>query len=163
MYAYLFNDFLNEYNLEKNELPTLINLFNNYDGKLKLYDDAKSTLKILKEKYYKLGIITDGNLLKQKRKIKLLGIDNFLNIIIYTKELDVSKPSPTPFEKALKELNVYPKNSFYVGDNPLVDFKGAKESGMNTIRIMKGEFKSLPSDDYIDCEIKNLKELLSIV
>ena len=56
-----------------------------------------------------------------------------------------------------------PQNSFYVGDNPLLDFKGAKKIGMKTIRILKGEFRNMSKNKYIDYEIKEIKEVLNII
>jgi FMN phosphatase YigB (HAD superfamily) len=65
--------------------------------------------------------------------------------------------------KALKKLDVVPSETFYVGDNPLVDFEGAKKAGMKTIRILRGEFKKFPKNMYIDFEVKDLIEVLKLL
>ena len=62
----------------------------------------------------------------------------------------------------MKDLNINPEKSFYIADNPLVDFKGAKEAGFNTIRIKRGEFSHIPPNEDIDTEINSLNELLDI-
>ena len=161
-YPYLFDDLLNNLEL-KNELKNTIKIFNEHDSLLKPYDDVIPTLKELKKKNFKLGIITDGNIERQKRKMKSLGIADFFDVIVLTKKLGNPKPSEIPFQKATNKLKVIPQNSFYVGDNPLIDFKGAKKIGMKTIRILKGEFKTISKDKYIDYEIKEIKELLNII
>jgi len=162
MYPHLFNDLLDFFNL-KNELENIIKIFNDYDGELKPYSDVIPTLNELKERNYKLGIITDGNVERQKRKIKLLGLDRFFDIIVFTKELDNPKPSEIPFQRAIDKLGVKSQECFFVGDNPLIDFEGAKKVGMKTVRLLKGEFKNIAKNEFIDYEIKEFKELLEVM
>lgn len=162
MYPHLFDDLLDSFNL-KNELGNVIKIFNNYDGELKPYPDVISTLKELKKRNCKLGVITDGNVERQKRKINSLGLDGFFDAIVFTKELDNPKPSEIPFQEAINKLEVSPQKSFYVGDNPLIDFEGAKKMGMKTVRVLKGEFRNIPKNRYIDYEINELKELLKVM
>ncbi len=161
MYSRLFNDLLDFFNLG-NELENVIKIFNNYDGEIKPYPDVIPTVKELKKRNCKLGIITDGNVERQKRKIKSLGLDRFFDAIVFTKELDNPKPSEIPFREAMDKLKAIPQNSLYVGDNPLIDFEGAKKVGMKTIRVLKGGFRDIPENRYIDYEINELKELLNM-
>jgi len=162
MYPHLFNDVLNFFDLG-HELKNIIEIFNNYDGELKPYSDVIPTLNKLKKKNYKLGIITDGQVRRQKRKIKLLGLNEIFDIIIFTKELKNPKPSKIPFQEAINKLKINPQYSFYVGDNPLIDFKGAKKAGMKTVRLLKGEFKNMPKNKFVDYEIMEFEELLEVV
>lgn len=161
IYLYLFDDLLDVLKLKK-ELKKVIKIFNDYEGKLRPYPGVISVLKELKKRNYKLGIITDGNVKRQKRKIKALGFGNFFQVIIYTKK-SKPKPSKTSFLTAFKKMNIKPKNTYYIADNPLVDFEGSKKTGMKTVRILKGEFKNYPRNKYIDFEIKNFNDLLKII
>lgn len=162
MHPHLFNDLLYLFNINENEVEILVKIFNEYDGKLEPYPDAILTLQELKRRYYKLGVVTDGNVDRQKRKMELLGFRHFFDVIIYAKEID-SKSSPHPYFKALEELKTKPSNTFYVADNPLIDFEGAKKAGMRTIRLLRGEFAKVPGDKYIDFEINRLDKLLEII
>lgn len=162
MYPRLFNDLLNFFKIDEKEVQNLLKLFNGYDGRIKPYPDTVPTLNALREKGYKLGLITDGNSERQERKIKLLNIQHFFNVITYTKEIE-PKPSPVSYLKTLKKLDVDPPNAFYVADNPLIDFEGAKKAGIKTIRILKGEFAKLLKNEYIDFEIRGLDEVLKLL
>ncbi len=162
MYKYLFSDLLDFFNLSI-ELKNVINIFNNYDGKIELYPYTISTLNELRRRDYKMGIITDGNVERQKRKIKLLNISRFFDTIIFTDELGSPKPSVIPFRNVIDELKILPRESFYIGDNPIIDFKGAKKAGMKTIRILSGEFRNIAKNEYIDYEVNEIKELMKIV
>ena len=161
MYPCLFDDLLNLFHLDLDNLKNIVKLFNKHDGNIELYPDAIPTLRALKRRQYKLGIITDGNIQRQKRKIEMLKLRPFFDIIIYSKEME-AKPSSSPFLAAVERLKVEPPDSFYIGDNPVLDFKGAKKIGIKTIRILRGEFAELPKNDYIDFEITELHKLLEI-
>ena len=161
MYPYLFNDLLELLHLSQDGLPTLVKIFNEYVGKIEPYPDAIPTLQKLKKTGVKLGIITDGNMERQKRKIELLELTLLFDAIIYAEEI-ASKPSPTPFLAALERLHTKAMDACYIADNPLIDFKGAKEAGMKTIRILQGEFAVIPRNEHIDFEIEKLSELLEI-
>jgi len=161
MYPYLFNDLLELLHLSQDSLPALVKTFNEYVGTIEPYPDAIPTLCSLKGTGVKLGIITDGNVERQKRKIELLGLSPFFDAIVYAKELE-PKPSSLPFLAALERLKVKAPDALYVADNPLVDFQGAKEARMKTIRVVRGEFVKVQSNEYIDFEIEKLNELLEL-
>jgi len=129
---------------------------------LSLYKDAKETLSILRKKNHKLGIITNGTLEAQKNKIKCLGIERFFDEILYAREFGkrYEKPHVKPFIEICKRLKIKPYQSVYIGDNPVIDFIGAKKVGFVTIRVLRGAYKEFKSKIYVDYEINNLYELL---
>lgn len=162
-YSFIFNDAIKEFGIDKMEINTLLTKFNNYSGKLFPYENALSVLNYLKKNNTQLGLISDGNPKRQNRKLNLLGISDFFKIKIFPKEMGVDKRSVIPFKLFIEKAKVSPKSCFYVADNPLLDFENAKKIGMRTVRILKGEFKELPRNEYIDFEIKNLNNLLEIL
>lgn len=162
MYPYLFDDLLNILHLGQGSLQDVVKIFNEYAGRIELYPDVIPTLQELRGRGYKLGIITDGNAERQKRKIESLKLETLLDVIIFTIEVE-SKPSSLPFLTALAKLNVKASDAFYVADNPLLDFRGAKEAGIRTIRVLRGEFAQVPWNEDIDFEIEKMEKLFEIV
>ena len=162
MYPHLFDDLLRTYGLE-DDVKHLVRMFNNYDCELTPYSDTLPTINELRRRKYKLGIVTDGDPDRQKRKIESLGLLDLFDAIVYTKALEVSKSSTIPFSEVLTQLNADPEESYYVGDNPLIDFKGAKEAGLRTIRLLRGEFRNRPKNEHIDMEINGLEEIVEVV
>lgn len=162
MYPHLFNDALRDLNIDENEVENVVKIFNTCNAKLTSYKDIVPTLKILKKENLKLGVITDGDPERQKRKIESLGLKKFFDLLIYTSETK-AKPSAKPYEKVIGVLKEKPENVIYVGDNPELDFKGAKNIGMVTVRVRRGEFRSMPKNKYIDFEIHNMKDVLKII
>ena len=163
MYSCLFDDFLDSLNLADEGVKTIVEIFNNYEvNEQHLYSDSIPILNKLKQKGHKIGIITDGTISRQQRKIINLNLDRFVDAIIYTKKIE-PKPSQLPFISALNKIQIKPENAFYVADNPHLDFKGSKEAGLTTIRILRGEFKEVPNYGNIDHLITNLEEILHII
>ena len=69
------------------------------------------------------------------------------------------KPSTYSYKRIIFLNNLDPLKSFYIGDNPKKDFKGAKNLGFKTIRIIQGKYKQIKKNKYIDYEIKGLKHI----
>jgi len=162
MYPKLLDEFLDEFDLI-GELSEVIKIFNIHDGPLQPFSDVIPTLKKIKKMNCKIGLITDGNPQRQKRKINLLNINQLFDVIIFTSELQHPKPSEIPFYQVLNELKEHPETSCYVGDNPFIDFEGAKKVGLKTIRLRKGEFLNIPSRNDVDCEINHIADLIGII
>lgn len=84
------------------------------------------TLEGLREAGVKLGLITNGRVSIQGRKIDGLDIRRFLDVVLISELAGVRKPDPRIFAAALTRLGVDPASAAYVGDNPEVDIIGAK-------------------------------------
>ena len=162
MYQKLFDDVMETLG-HKAETLKIVEMFNDFDGPLFLDEETQSVLDQLQSQGHVLGLVTDGNVKRQKRKVRALGIEHYFNVIVYCQELGVSKLDERPYREAISKLGVRPEDTFYVGDNPKLDFEGAKKVGLKTIRIIKGEFGHFADNNYIDFKIKNMPELPRII
>ena len=99
---------------------------------IKLYPQALSLLKYYKNNSY---LITDGNKLVQRYKIKKLNIKKFFKKIFITNEYGVKfqKPSLYCFEKIKKIENCKYNEMVYIGDNPNKDFINCNKIGIHTL------------------------------
>ncbi len=159
-YPYIFDDALKILNIDY-PISKVVDLFNNTKCNIYPYYDVKITIERLKIEGYTLGIISDGRPERQKRKLETLNILHFFDIIIFTYETESPKPSEIPFRKAsLKACN---NNIYYIGDNPYIDFKGAKKLNFTTIRLLRGDYSSEPGNSDIDYEIHEFKDLFLIL
>ncbi|MBT3297549.1 HAD-IA family hydrolase [archaeon] len=167
MYSHLFDDLITELNItppsKDNLIKEMVKIFHSHKPELELYDDTLLTLNELK-KEYKLGIITNGKYPTQMNKIRLLGLEKYFEVIICPEYIN-RKPKSQSYFEMLGKLGFSNKEVIYVGDNPLVDFIGAKEAGLITIRIMKGPFKDMVVSSELDAEFKinNLKEIIILL
>lgn len=96
-------------------------------------DGAMEVIHFLRNRGLKLGLITNGSAHSQNAKIDYAGIRDLFDVVVISDEVQVKKPDRRIFDIALDRLGVQPEASFYVGDHPLNDVKGAGEAGLRTI------------------------------
>jgi putative hydrolase of the HAD superfamily len=154
-YEFFLKDLLRILGIYSEELfNKVINIYHNVKPVMKPYLGVKKLLKELKKKY-KLVLLTDDYPQIQKNKMVALGLNKSFNMIVYT--TNYSHEKVKPYRLALDKIKISPQKVIYVGDNPYHDFRGAKELGIFTIRILQGGFKSIHLDDReADISIKNL-------
>ncbi len=105
---------------------------------LSLYDGVKEMLLSLREKGYKLGIVTDGRVEGQRAKLQALGLYAFVDEVIVTDSLggiEYRKPNPTSFIRICERLGVEYERAVYIGDNKAKDFIAPAALGMRTIWV----------------------------
>ena len=120
------------------------------------FPDAKRTLTTLKEKGYKLGLIsnTHWRISESLRK----EFKKFFDAITFSYEHGYAKPHPSIFTSTLEKLRISTNHCLHVGDDPIADIQGAKNIGMKTAFILRREIKT-----DADIEIKQLIELTTLL
>ncbi len=99
------------------------------------YSGLQETLRSLKGEGWRLGIVTNGRSEFQRRTISALHIEQFLDVIVVSAECGLRKPDPAIFQRALHELDCHATDSWFVGDDPDADVKGATDAGMQAIHF----------------------------
>jgi putative hydrolase of the HAD superfamily len=98
-----------------------------------LFPDAAQTLSCLRTSGLKLGLITNGSIRMQSRKLQCLALAPLFDTILISEAEGISKPNPQIFHRALERLDISPTRSVFVGDHPEVDVAGARAAGMQAI------------------------------
>ena len=158
----LFNNILIKHEIYSiNELKKCISVYRNHNPDIIIYNEAKICLERFID--YKKYIITDGNIIVQRKKINALNIKHkFVKTIpTYQYGINFSKPSTLCFKKIIKWENCSPSDIVYIGDNPWKDFVNIKKEGINTVRVLTGGFKDLSLDQEHEAEytLKSLDQL----
>jgi len=127
--------------------------------------NARKALIKLREMGYRLGIITDGNPIKQWEKILRLDIDDFFEHVVVSDFEGVKKPHPKIYQKALKIFGVKAEEAVMVGDRLYSDIFGAKRVGMHTVWFRYGKYanRELEYEQYAEFKIDDLLELPNVV
>lgn len=92
--------------------------------------DTASTLRELRARERKLGVITNGPSALQRRKLAALALDRSFDTILVSGEEGVRKPDAEIFRRALARLGVAPHEAMFVGDHPVADVEGAHAAGL---------------------------------
>jgi putative hydrolase of the HAD superfamily len=93
-------------------------------------EDSASTLRGLRSRELKLGVITNGKGPIQRRKLAALALDRSFDTILVSGEEGVRKPDAEIFRRALARLDVAAHEAVFVGDHPVADVEGAHGAGL---------------------------------
>jgi putative hydrolase of the HAD superfamily len=128
-----------------------------------LFPDAAQTLSCLRTSGLKLGMITNGSLRMQSRKLQCLALPPFFDTILISDAEGISKPDRQIFHRALERLHTTPAQAVFVGDHPEVDVAGARAAGMHAIwRRDRTASRMVEADGIID-ELGDLLAWLGLV
>jgi putative hydrolase of the HAD superfamily len=86
----------------------------------------------------KLGLVSNafdpGWLLR--RDLTQMGIEQRIDVAVFSSEVGKRKPHPEIFQVALAALEVAPERTLFVGDRLYEDVRGAGELGMTTVQAV---------------------------
>lgn len=131
-----------------------------------LEDDAISTLEVLRENGYNLGIVSNaGDDTDVQQLAQGFGITKYFDRILTSAACSYRKPHPRIFELALSNWYCPPEESVMIGDNLDADIKGANEAGLHSVWISRRADPK--SEDQLEIEpdatITTLSELPKIL
>jgi putative hydrolase of the HAD superfamily len=98
-----------------------------------LFPDGADTLSRLRMAGLRLGLITNGSVSMQSRKLECLALSPLFDTILVSEAEGVSKPDRRIFHRALERLNVSADQAVFVGDHPDIDVAGARVAGMRAV------------------------------
>jgi putative hydrolase of the HAD superfamily len=131
------------------------------DGALELYDEYWNTMlatmelypyviplmKELRKRGIIIAVLTDLTAHIQHRKIKRLGIADYVEVMVTSEEAGQEKPSPVAFEMILKKLSekadIKPEQVLMIGDSQTKDVDGAVMGGMKGMLYRKSDANNM--------------------
>jgi HAD superfamily hydrolase (TIGR01549 family) len=130
-------------------------------GVIRPYPEVVEVLSALRERGYRLGIISNWSW-NLRDRVALAGLESWFELIWASAYAGYNKPHPNIFRQALDELEaptVEADRVLYVGDSYRHDVVGARNAGMDVVLIDRDG-----TSDAEDCTvIRDLRELLGIL
>lgn len=108
---------------------------------VKLFPEVKSTLKKLRNKKYKLALITGSTEAITASILQRFNLRKYFDIILTMKDVKRRKPAPDVVYKACKLLKVKPKNTILVGDTKNDTIAGKKAGCITVGYKINGDYK----------------------
>lgn len=103
-----------------------------------LNENIPQILSQLKEEGYVLNLSSNTGFIEGetlRTTLANMGILQYFDFLIFSDEINASKPSSHFFQHVYDHINV-PKNAvLHIGDNPKADYQGAKNFGFNALLI----------------------------
>jgi FMN phosphatase YigB (HAD superfamily) len=131
---------------------------------IKIFPGTIKLLKTLKNKKITLILISTGNKVIQKKKIKLLKIEHFFDDMLFCKQ---PNKKIDLFKKILKKYPIRNKrNIFVIGDRIDREIMFGNILGCTTVRLFRGKWKKLKPENLYQIPmftIKSIKEFTNFL
>ena len=149
---------MKKFNINNNMRNELLNLYK----VLSPFPEAKETLNKLKDKNYKLAILSNGTPELLDHLVSTNNLENIFDDIFSIEEVKIYKPDSRVYDLPIKKFKFRKDEIVFLSANTW-DVSGAGNYGFNSIWVNRSNniFDSLDFKPKI--EIKSLNELLSIV
>jgi putative hydrolase of the HAD superfamily len=129
-------------------------------NKKHLFPYTIEILEYLKQKDYKMHLITNGFESVQFKKIKNSGLQDYFIEVITSEASNSLKPQKEIFEYALKNANASIEESIMIGDNESADIQGGINIGMDTIFVNHIQVVPTVPATYTITHLKELENIL---
>lgn len=156
--------------ISKSESDIFQNAYSDNLDRIEIEASMLKTIIFLKNNNFNIGVITNGPHDRQWRKIRTLGLENWIDKknIFVSGDYQVSKPSIEIFkicEQHMKLSN--PNQILYVGDSFENDVIGAKSAGWQVLwanhRGMKSPQGAIYKPDFVSYHFDNIySDILNI-
>jgi putative hydrolase of the HAD superfamily len=159
----LFTGLIAQFELPPDLAETLLNDYRaGFSSACLLFPDAAQTLSSLRAAGLKLGLITNGSVRMQSRKLECLALPPMFDTILISEAEGIHKPDRQIFFRALERLNTNPPRSVFVGDHPEVDVAGARAAGMQAIWRRDPRVSRMVEADAVIEELCDVLSLLGL-
>ena len=131
-----------------------------------LYQDAIACIDAIKATGAKIGLVANQPLASID-SLKRDGIFEKIDFVGISAKVGLEKPDPAFFQLALKELGADAKNAIHIGNRFDTDVLPAKNLGMRTVWVLRGEANPEPAQSDIDQadivvpDLTNVAELIA--
>ena len=139
----------------KNELLSLYKI-------LSPYPEVKKVLIDLKEKNFKLAILSNGTPELLEELVKKNNLNNLFDDLFSIEEVKIYKPDSKVYDLPVKKYNIKPNEIVFLSANTW-DVSGGGNYGYNSIWVNRNKSYFDNLDYFPKNEIGNLTQLLDIV
>jgi putative hydrolase of the HAD superfamily len=102
-----------------------------------IFENIKEFFDQIKNEGKTVNILSNTGFIKGRTMRKFLiqeELDQYIDFHIYSDEINISKPNPLIFQEVknnLKDRDLPMHRILHIGDNPVADYKGAKDFGFS--------------------------------
>ncbi|WP_245805775.1 HAD family hydrolase [Bacillus alkalicellulosilyticus] len=112
--------------------------YRKYHLQIKEYAGIKKMLQSLKDRGYKLGLVTAKLKSNAFKELENTGLLPYFEVVMGKEDCIEFKPSPVPLLQLAKRLNLKPAECLYIGDQP-TDIQATHSANMISVAALWGE------------------------
>ena len=149
---------MNAFNIDKSMRNELLDLYKT----LNTFPEVKDVLNKLKEKNYKLAILSNGTPSLLNELVKSNNIENIFDDIFSIEDVGIYKPDSRVYDIPTKKYQIQKNEVAFLSANTW-DVSGGGNYGYNAIWVNRNNNNFDNLDYKPKSEIKDLSELLSLI
>ena len=142
--------------------PSMKNELLNLYKVLSTFKEVPETLKILKEKNFKLAILSNGSPSLLNELVKSNDFDDLFDDLFSIEEVRIYKPDSKVYDLTIKKYNIEKNEVAFLSANTW-DVSGGGNYGFNSIWVNRNNSIFDNLDYKPQNEIKNLSELTKLI
>ena len=148
---------MNAFKIDKAMKNELLNLYK----ALNTFPEVKDVLNKLKEKNYKLAILSNGTPAILNELVKINDLDNIFDDIFSIEEVGIYKPDAKVYDMPIKKYKIQKEEVVFLSANTW-DISGGGNYGYSSIWVNRNNSIFDNLDYKPKEEVKNLNQLLDI-
>ena len=149
---------MHEYSIDVSMRDELLNLYK----VLSTFPEVKEVLKKLKEKNYKLAILSNGTPSLLNELVKSNNLVNIFNDIFSIEEVGIYKPASKVYDIPIKKYKVQKEEVIFLSANTW-DVSGGGNYGYNSIWVNRSNNTFDKLDYKPKYQVKSLNEILDLI
>ncbi len=135
----------------------------NHDRMVRGYPGVAEAVRAIRRTGRSTGLVTSKNRRGALRGLRLVGLEDAMDVLVCADDVVNPKPHPEPVEKAVRFLGADPTTTVYVGDS-IHDLHSGRGAGVWTAAVLWGPFSRRqlePAEP--DFWLERPEELLSLL
>ena len=151
------------------EISKAVNLYRDYQfdkylDNIHPFDGVEETLTILKDKGYKLAVVTSRLTRSTYSGLEHFNLDRFFEVVITADDCPEHKPHPLPLIMAMEGLDSKPEHTVMIGDTKH-DIGAAKAAGVVSVLVdysvaLPPEKREAEKPDYV---IEKFSDIITLL
>ncbi len=126
------------------QLEAMIGTYREYnlahhDSRVTAYPGVVEMVRSIRAAGYRTGLVTSKNKPGALRGLRLVGLEDMMELVIGADDVVNPKPHPEPVEVALRQLGEAAASALYVGDS-IHDMESGRAAGVKTAAVLWGPF-----------------------
>jgi len=126
------------------QLAALIDTYREYnlshhDTMVTAYPGVVAMVRQIRNSGFRTGLVTSKNRPGALRGLRLVGLEDAMELIVGADEVENPKPHPEPIHFALSRLGQPAASAMYVGDS-VHDMESGRAAGVQTAAVLWGPF-----------------------
>ncbi len=111
----------------------------NHDRMVTIYPGVLEAMRQVKARGATTGLVTSKNQQGAVRGLRLVGLNELIDVMVCADDVENPKPHPEPVERAVHLLGADPAATVYIGDS-IHDMRSGRAAGVRTAAVLWGPF-----------------------